>query len=107
MNHLGTITLETERLILRRFVPDDAEDAFKNWTNSETVTKYMPWQPHRTLDVTRGCIQYCIDGYKNADDYNRVIEYKENGQGIGSICDKAVRAIPREDYDNISGSEER
>ena len=32
MKHLGTITLETERLILRRYVPDDAEDAFNNWT---------------------------------------------------------------------------
>ena len=85
MKHLGTVTLETERLILRRYVPDDAEDAFKNWTNSETVTKYMTWPPHGTLDVTRGYIQYCIDGYKNADNYNWVIEYKENGQVIGSI----------------------
>ncbi len=85
MKHLGTVTLETERLILRRYVPDDAEDAFKNWTNSETVTKYMTWPPHGTLDVTRGYIQYCIDGYKNADNYNWVIEYKENGQAIGSI----------------------
>ena len=85
MKHLGTVTLETERLILRRYVPDDAEDAFKNWTNSETVTKYLTWSPHGTLDVTRGYIQYCIDGYKNADNYNWVIEYKENGQVIGSI----------------------
>ena len=85
MKHLGTITLETERLILRRYVPDDAEDAFNNWTNSETVTKYLTWSPHGTLDVTRGYIQYCIDGYKNADNYNWVIEYKENGQAIGSI----------------------
>ena len=85
MKHLGTITLETERLLLRRYVPDDAEDAFNNWTNSETVTKYLIWPPHGTLDVTRGYIQYCIDGYKNADNYNWVIEYKENGQVIGSI----------------------
>ncbi len=54
MKHLGTITLETERLLLRRYVPDDAEDAFNNWTNSETVTKYLIWPPHGTLDVTRG-----------------------------------------------------
>ena len=35
--------------------------------------------------VTRGYIQYCIDCYENADCYNWVIEYKENGQPIGSI----------------------
>ncbi len=30
MEHKGTITLETERLILRRFTESDAEAAFKN-----------------------------------------------------------------------------
>jgi len=29
MKHLGTKTLETERLILRRFTIDDAQDMFK------------------------------------------------------------------------------
>ena len=85
MKHLGTITLETQRLILRRYVPDDAQDAFRNWTNSVAVTRYMPWLPHGTLDVTRAYIQTCIDGYANADCYNWVIVYKETGQPIGSI----------------------
>ncbi len=41
MKHLGTVTLETERLILRRFTLDDAEDAFRNRTNIKKVTKNM------------------------------------------------------------------
>ncbi len=30
MNHIGTIRLETDRLILRRFTKDDAEEMFNN-----------------------------------------------------------------------------
>lgn len=85
MNHLGTVTLETERLILRRFAMSDAEDAFRNWEASEAVTRYMTWPPYQSIGDLKGYIQYCIDGYKNADCYNWVIEYKENRQAIGSI----------------------
>ena len=31
MNHKGKITIETERLILRRFTLDDAGAMYRNW----------------------------------------------------------------------------
>ena len=31
MKHRGTVWLETERLILRRFTPADAETAYRNY----------------------------------------------------------------------------
>jgi ribosomal-protein-alanine N-acetyltransferase len=37
MTHKGTITLKTERLILRRFTEDDAEAMFKNWYEDLTI----------------------------------------------------------------------
>ena len=33
MNHLGTKLLETDRLILREFVPEDAPAMYKNWAS--------------------------------------------------------------------------
>lgn len=33
MKHCGTQRLETERLILRRFVKEDSEAVYKNWGN--------------------------------------------------------------------------
>ena len=30
MDHKGTVSLETERLLLRRFVPEDAEATYAN-----------------------------------------------------------------------------
>ena len=85
MNHQGTVTLETERLLLRRFSLDDAQDMFRNWAASEKVTRYMTWQPYTNVEDVRGYIQYVIDCCEKPDHYDWVIEYKELGQVIGSI----------------------
>lgn len=85
MNHCGTKTLETERLILRKFRLDDAGDMFRNWASNPNVTKFLIWQPYTNVDDVKAYIQSCIDCYEKADYYNWVIEYKENGQAIGNI----------------------
>lgn len=41
MKHSGTQRLETERLVLRRFVNEDAAAMYKNWAADEEVTKYL------------------------------------------------------------------
>lgn len=46
LNHRGTQTLKTERLILRRFYVSDAQAMFENWANDERVTRFMSWFPH-------------------------------------------------------------
>ena len=85
MNHLGTVTLETERLILRRLALSDADPAFRNWMSRETVTRYLTWQPYTSLDDVEGYIQYVIDSYQKEDTYYWVIEDKEAHEVIGSI----------------------
>ena len=49
MEQLGTIQLETERLILRRFTLSDAEAIYKNWTSDDAVTQYLTWQTHQSI----------------------------------------------------------
>lgn len=85
MKHIGTQTLETERLILRKFVVDDADDMFNNWASSETVTKFMTWQAHTSVDDTRDYIKYLCSEYENDNAYHWCIVSKESGQAIGSI----------------------
>ena len=85
MNHKGTVTLETERLILRRFTLGDAEDMFRNWASSEKVTHFLTWEPYKSIDDVKSYIQFCIDGYEKPDHYNWTIEFKELGQVIGVI----------------------
>ena len=45
MNHLGTVQIETDRLILRKFNISDAQALFNNWTNDVEVTKFLTWSP--------------------------------------------------------------
>ena len=46
MKALGTQTIETERLILRRFVEDDAQAMFDNWASCSENLTYVTWDPH-------------------------------------------------------------
>lgn len=85
MNHCGTKTLETERLILRKFRLSDAEDMFSNWASNSNVTKHLIWQPYKNIQDVKAYIKSCIEDYEKKDNYNWIIEYKENGQAVGSI----------------------
>lgn len=81
MTHKGTVTLETERLILRQFTQDDYTDMFKNWANSNPDTaKYLNW--NGTVFKT---IENWIAIYEEAESYNWVIVLKDLGEPIGYI----------------------
>ena len=86
MKHLGTKTIETERLILRRFKVEDAEAMYRNWASDEEVTKFLTWPPHSSVEITKDILKNWINDYKNKDSYNWAITIKENGdEPIGSI----------------------
>lgn len=85
MTHKGTITLETERLILRRFTPDDAEAMFQNWVNDAEVTKYLTWQPHGSIEVTRKISLSDIAKYEDLSHYQWAIVSKTLNEPIGGI----------------------
>ncbi len=85
LNHKGTITLKTERLILRRFTLEDAEEMFNNWAKDSEVTKYLTWSPHSNVDASREIISIWITEYAKDTTYNWGIELKEIDKLIGSI----------------------
>ena len=86
MNHQGTILLETERLILRRFVLEDAEAMYRNWTGDAEVTKFLTWPTHPSAEVSGMLLTDWVSRYENADYYNWAIVLKgESGEPIGNI----------------------
>ncbi len=85
MNHKGTVTLETERLILRQFVKSDAEAMFRNWVNDAEVTKYLTWQPHGSIDVTRKISISDISKYEDLSRYQWAVVSKSLNEPIGGI----------------------
>lgn len=85
IQHLGTRTIETKRLILREFKVEDAKDMFQNWAGDTAVTKYLMWPAHRGIETSKEYIEALIESYQDQNSYNWGIELKELGQVIGSI----------------------
>lgn len=81
----GTQQLETERLILRRFKPSDAEYMFKNWATDYEVSKFLSWNPHKDINVTRQIVDGWLNDYDKNNCYNWAIELKDFGEIIGQI----------------------
>ena len=93
MTHKGTITIETERLTLRAFIPEDAEPAYRNWCSDPEVTKYLTWKPHESVEATKALISLWIDKSAEPDFYQWAIVLKEIGEPIGSISVVGMREI--------------
>ena len=85
MNHSGTQRLETERLILRRFVNEDALSMYQNWAADKEVTKYLTWPPHPNQEVSRKVVEDWVKAYDSKNYYHWAIIPKEKGEPVGSI----------------------
>jgi len=79
----NTPYLETERLILRRFVPEDAEALFEILRNEE-VNTFLPWFPAKTVeDACQWMKERYLDSYSDPWGYNYAVCLKETGELIG------------------------
>jgi len=85
MEHKGTKRLETDRLILRRYIEADAEPMYTNWASDPEVSKYLTWPTHSSVEVTKSLVTDWIARYENPNYYNWVIELKESGEVVGNI----------------------
>ena len=56
MKHIGTKTIETTRLLLRKLELSDADMMFQNWTSDDKVTLFLRWNAHKTIDQARNMI---------------------------------------------------
>ena len=86
MNHLGTKTIQTARLELRRFTADDAEAMYRNWASDPEVTKYLTWPHHTGADVSRTVLTDWVAGYQRRDFYQWAIVPHGMIEPIGSIA---------------------
>ncbi len=86
MNKVGTTTIETERLVLRRYTIKDAEDMYNNWTSDPEVAKFMPWPAHSDVNVTRELLTEWVSYYEDGGTYNWGITLKGDDHVIGNIA---------------------
>jgi RimJ/RimL family protein N-acetyltransferase len=85
MKHLGTVKLETKRLVLRRFEYADSEAAFRNWTSDPMVTEFLRWKNHSALSETQSLARFWEEKYRDMRWYHWAIVPKETGEPVGTI----------------------
>ena len=95
MKSIGTQVLQTDRLILRRFVESDAEAMFQNWASSAENLTYVTWDPHPDVEVTRNSIRKWVAFYANPNYYKWAICLKEKPEQV--IGDISIVAIDEND----------
>lgn len=85
MKFLGSKTLETQRLILRKIRTEDATIAFNNWCNSDRVDKYVLWKKHPSVETTIKQYEKWIEEYNDEKTFRWIVELKDNHDLIGTI----------------------
>ncbi|MBS6196526.1 MAG: GNAT family N-acetyltransferase [Clostridiales bacterium] len=85
MEHKGTISIDTERLLLRPFTANDIQPAFDNWTSDCKVTEFLTWPTHQEIAVTETVVKDWIENYKDKAFYQWAIVPKDLNEPIGTI----------------------
>lgn len=80
----GTQTIETTRLILRKFKVNDYKMMFDNWASDEMVAKNAGWPKHEKKEDTKELVKIWVEEYKEENTFNWIIELKDKFP-IGSI----------------------
>jgi RimJ/RimL family protein N-acetyltransferase len=79
------VTIQTPRLLLRRYVADDAKPIFDGYAQDPEVTRFMHWHPHRGLGDTREFLDYCARVWAAGTAYPWAIVRRETGALVGGI----------------------
>ncbi len=84
MKHCGTVPLQTDRLLLRRFTPSDAIDMYSHWSSDPDTTRYLSWAAHTDPAQTSRLLEAWERKYQHKDFYEWAVIEKSSGILIGS-----------------------
>lgn len=85
LSNMELVTLESERLKLRKIELEEAANVYQTWTNDKEVAKYVRWNVHKNVEETKEWIMMEQENCKKDNYYDWGIELKEEGKLIGSI----------------------
>jgi RimJ/RimL family protein N-acetyltransferase/enterochelin esterase-like enzyme len=89
LKHKGTVVLETERLILRRFKMDDAEQIYHNCWSDPDVWKWSTYEPMDSMDdvfiLNNIFTDFWFSKYRRLDYYDWAIQLKSSREVIGRL----------------------
>ena len=70
----GTAELRTERLILRRYRPEDADDLYRHLGTDPAMYRYSGWNPYATPEMAQETVRRFIDSYRDEHFYGWVLD---------------------------------
>ena len=73
--------IESDRLVLRPFRADDAQDIFE-YASDPDVTRYMDWPTHQTINTAREWINFTLAARASGDEYTWGITTAERPERI-------------------------
>ncbi|NCB04295.1 MAG: N-acetyltransferase [Clostridia bacterium] len=82
----GTQTVETARLILRRFTQADGASVLKNWAADARVQSPYAEPVYETPEAVRGLLGRYIAAYEERNAYRWAIVLRERQECIGQIA---------------------
>lgn len=86
LTHIGTNTIETERLILRRFTYKDNEAMLKHWIADEKIQSLYSEPVYTTKEAVNELLNKYISSYEKSDYYRWAIIEKISDECIGQIA---------------------
>ena len=86
LTHIGTNTIETERLILRRFEYTDDEAMLKYWVADEKIQSLYSEPVYSTKEAVKELLDKYIGSYEKIDYYRWAIVEKTTSECIGQIA---------------------
>ncbi len=73
----GTAELRTERLILRRYLPEDALALYKELGTDPAMYEYSGWNPYATPEMAQETVRRFISCYDDEHFYGWVIDFED------------------------------
>lgn len=85
IKYIGTQNIETNRLLLRKFVLKDVESMFNNWAKDPENVKYLGWATHKNIDTTYKILNEWLNSYAKNNYFKWCITLKVKDEAIGDI----------------------
>lgn len=86
LTHIGTTTIETDRLLLRRFEYSDDDAMLQYWIADEKIQSMYSEPVYTTKEAVKELLDKYISSYEKEDYYRWAIILKETGECIGQIA---------------------
>ena len=70
----GCVELRTERLILRRYCPEDVDDLYKYLGTDPAMYQYSGWNPYATPEMAQETVSRFMDSYDDERAYSWIMD---------------------------------